>query len=96
MPGKQPDWDGRAGVVCALPHAREQSRVVALLFSSRNGWLRADLERLKSRECLRDVDSDQYDAFDEVDQQYLEQIMAWLARFDPTPVVWTPATHSIR
>jgi L-methionine (R)-S-oxide reductase len=43
-----------------------------------------------------DVDSDQYDAFDEVDQQYLKQIMAWLARFDPTPVVWTPATHSIR
>ncbi len=43
-----------------------------------------------------DVDSDQYDAFDEVDQQYLEQIMAWLARFDPTPVVWTPATRSIR
>jgi L-methionine (R)-S-oxide reductase len=38
-----------------------------------------------------DVDSDQYDAFDEVDQGYLEQIISWLARFDPAPVVWTPS-----
>jgi GAF domain-containing protein len=36
-----------------------------------------------------DVDSDQYHAFDEVDQAYLEQIVSRLARFDPTPIVWT-------
>lgn len=35
-----------------------------------------------------DVDSDQYDSFDEIDQQYLERIMALLTRFDPAPVVW--------
>ena len=37
-----------------------------------------------------DVDSDQYNAFDDVDQKYLEQIMAWLNRFEPAPVVWPP------
>lgn len=34
-----------------------------------------------------DVDSDQYDAFDEIDQRYLEQILSRLARFHPAPVV---------
>ncbi len=33
-----------------------------------------------------DVDSDRYNAFDEVDQRYLEQIMALLSRFEPAPV----------
>jgi len=37
-----------------------------------------------------DVDSDQYNAFDDVDQKYLEQIMAWLTQFEPAPVVWPP------
>lgn len=36
-----------------------------------------------------DVDSDRYDTFDPIDQRYLEQIMSWLANFDPHPVVWT-------
>jgi L-methionine (R)-S-oxide reductase len=39
-----------------------------------------------------DVDSDQYDSFDEVDQRYLEQIMALLSRFDPASVVWSSQT----
>ena len=34
-----------------------------------------------------DVDSDQYDAFDEIDQRYLEQILSQLARFHPAPIV---------
>jgi GAF domain-containing protein len=34
-----------------------------------------------------DVDSDQYDAFDEIDQQYLEQILSGLARLDPAPII---------
>ncbi len=34
-----------------------------------------------------DVDSDQYDAFDEIDQRYLEQILSRLARFHPAPVI---------
>jgi GAF domain-containing protein len=37
-----------------------------------------------------DVDSDQYDTFDEVDQQFLEQIMSRLSHFDPAPVILTP------
>ncbi len=40
-----------------------------------------------------DVDSDQYNSFDEVDQRYLEQIMALLTRFDPAPIIWTPTAH---
>ena len=40
-----------------------------------------------------DVDSDQYDTFDEVDQQFLEQIMSRLSHFDPAPVILaSPAT----
>lgn len=34
-----------------------------------------------------DVDSDQYNAFDEVDQRHLEQIMAWLAPLNPAPLI---------
>ena len=39
--------------------------------------------------AVLDVDSDQYDAFDEVDRDYLERIASLLARFDPGPIVWT-------
>jgi L-methionine (R)-S-oxide reductase len=41
-----------------------------------------------------DVDSDQYDAFDEVDRRYLEQIMVLLSRFDAAPVYCLPTTAS--
>jgi GAF domain-containing protein len=37
--------------------------------------------------AVLDVDSDQYNAFDEVDRRYLEQIVSWLARFDPAPLI---------
>jgi GAF domain-containing protein len=40
-----------------------------------------------------DVDSDQYDTFDEVDQQFLEQIMSRLSRFDPAPVILASPAH---
>jgi GAF domain-containing protein len=38
--------------------------------------------------AVLDIDSNQYDAFDEVDKDYLEQIVSLLARFEPAPVVW--------
>ena len=38
--------------------------------------------------AVLDIDSDEYNAFDEVDEKYLEQIASSLARFDPAPVVW--------
>jgi L-methionine (R)-S-oxide reductase len=41
-----------------------------------------------------DVDSDRYDAFDEVDQRCLEQIMAMLSRFDAAPVYYLPPIAS--
>jgi GAF domain-containing protein len=41
--------------------------------------------------AVLDVDSDQYGAFDEVDQRYLEGIMSWLTRFDAAPLVWRPS-----
>lgn len=46
-------------------------------------------DRARRLIAVFDVDSDQYDAFDEVDQAYLEQIMSRLAHFDPVPIVWT-------
>jgi L-methionine (R)-S-oxide reductase len=36
-----------------------------------------------------DVDSNQIDAFDEVDQAYLEKILSRLAHCEPGPVIWT-------
>jgi GAF domain-containing protein len=33
-----------------------------------------------------DVDSDEYDAFDQVDQRYLEHMMAGLAGLQPNPI----------
>jgi L-methionine (R)-S-oxide reductase len=62
--------------------------------NSKNEIVVPVFDRVGQLIAVFDVDSDQYDAFDEVDQQYLEQIMAWLACFDSTPVVWTPATQS--
>ncbi len=41
--------------------------------------------------AVLDVDSDQYNAFDETDQRYLEQIVSLLARFEPAPVVYYPS-----
>jgi len=41
-----------------------------------------------------DVDSDQYAAFDAVDQEFLEQIMAWLTPCEPGPLLWTPTLQA--
>jgi GAF domain-containing protein len=38
--------------------------------------------------AVLDVDSNQYNAFDDIDQRYLEGIVSLLAHFEPTPVVW--------
>jgi GAF domain-containing protein len=37
--------------------------------------------------AVLDVDSDQYNAFDEIDQRCLEGIVSLLARFEPAPVI---------
>ena len=37
--------------------------------------------------AVLDVDSDRYNAFDEIDQRYLEQIVSLLARFEPAPLI---------
>ncbi len=44
------------------------------------------LDRSGELVAVFDVDSDEYDAFDQVDQGYLEHILAGLARFEPNPV----------
>jgi L-methionine (R)-S-oxide reductase len=46
--------------------------------------------------AVLDVDSDRYEAFDEVDQGYLERIVSLLARFDPAPVVWVHSQQTTR
>jgi L-methionine (R)-S-oxide reductase len=45
-------------------------------------------DRARRLIAVLDVDSDQYGAFDKIDQRYLEQIVSLLARFKPAPVVW--------
>ena len=42
--------------------------------------------------AVLDVDSTLPAAFDEVDQRWLERIVALLAEKEPMPVVWTPAS----
>jgi L-methionine (R)-S-oxide reductase len=37
--------------------------------------------------AVLDVDSDRYNAFDEIDQHYLEDIVSLLAHFEPAPIV---------
>ena len=46
--------------------------------------------------AVLDVDSDQYHAFDEVDQRYLERIVSLLAGFEPAPVISTDSADSRR
>lgn len=75
-----PDVHQFPGHIACDPHSK--SEIVVPVFD-RSGQLIA----------VFDVDSDQYDAFDEVDQKYLEQIVAWLAGFEPVPVLWTPEPY---
>ncbi|UCC86218.1 MAG: GAF domain-containing protein [Anaerolineales bacterium] len=75
-----PDVHQFPGHIACDPHSK--SEIVVPVFD-RAGQLIA----------VFDVDSDQYNAFDEVDQQFLERIMAWLACFDPSPVVLATSTH---
>jgi GAF domain-containing protein len=70
-----PDVHQFPGHIACDPNSR--SEIVVPIFD-RAGELIAVL----------DIDSDQYDTFDEVDKIYLEQIVSLLARFDPAPVVW--------
>jgi GAF domain-containing protein len=55
--------------------AKSRSEIVAPVFDGTGELI-----------AVFDVDSDQYAAFDEVDQQYLEKILSRLARFEPAPI----------
>jgi GAF domain-containing protein len=70
-----PDVHQFTGHIACDPNSR--SEIVVPVFD-RAGELIAVL----------DIDSDQYDAFDEVDKHHLEQIVSLLADFDPASVVW--------
>jgi L-methionine (R)-S-oxide reductase len=70
-----PDVHQFPGHIACDPHSK--SEIVVPVFN-RGGELIA----------VFDVDSDQYNSFDEVDQRYLEQVMSLLARFEPGPLVW--------
>jgi GAF domain-containing protein len=69
-----PDVHQFPGHIACDPNSR--SEIVVPVFDQAGGLM-----------AVLDVDSDQYNAFDEVDRRYLEQIVSWLARFDPAPIV---------
>jgi L-methionine (R)-S-oxide reductase len=58
--------------------SNSKSEIVVPVFDQHGGLI-----------AVLDVDSDRYDAFDDVDQRYLERLVAQLARFDSAPIVWT-------
>ena len=69
-----PDVHQFPGHIACDPNSR--SEIVVPVFDQAGGLM-----------AVLDIDSDQYNAFDEVDRRYLEQIVSWLARFDPAPIV---------
>jgi L-methionine (R)-S-oxide reductase len=58
--------------------SNSKSEIVVPVFDQHGGLI-----------AVLDVDSDRYDAFDDVDQRYLERLVAQLAQFDSAPIVWT-------
>jgi GAF domain-containing protein len=70
-----PDIHQYPGHIACDPNSK--SEIVVPVFDRAGGLI-----------AVLDVDSDQYNAFDEIDQRYLEQIVSLLARFEPAPVIW--------
>jgi len=69
-----PDVHQFPGHIACDPNSR--SEIVVPVFDRAGGLM-----------AVLDVDSDQYNTFDEVDRRYLEQIVSWLARFDPATLI---------
>jgi len=75
-----PDVHQFPGHIACDPNSR--SEIVVPVFDHAGGLI-----------AILDVDSDQYNAFDETDQRYLEQIVSLLTRFEPAPVVHHPSSQ---
>jgi GAF domain-containing protein len=72
-----------------VPNVHQFSGHIACDPNSRSEIVVPVFDRAGELIAVLDIDSDQYDAFDEVDKRYLEQIVSLLARFEPAPVVWS-------
>jgi GAF domain-containing protein len=77
----------RSGHTVIVPDVHEFPGHIACDPNSRSEIVVPVFDRAGRLMAVLDVDSDQYDAFGEVDQRYLEQIVSWLAHFDPAPLI---------
>ena len=80
----------RSGQTVVVPYVHQFPGHIACDAASKSEIVVPVFDRAGRLIAVFDVDSDQYDAFDEVDQRYLEQIMALLSRFDMAPVYHLP------
>lgn len=77
----------RSGRTVIVPDVHQFPGHIACDANSKSEIVVPVFDRAGRLIAVFDVDSDQYDSFDEIDQQYLERIMALLTRFDPAPIV---------
>jgi L-methionine (R)-S-oxide reductase len=82
----------RSGQTVVVPDVHQFPGHVACDAVSKSEIVVPVFDRAGHLIAVFDVDSDQYDSFDEVDQRYLERIMALLSRFDVAPVYRLSAT----
>jgi L-methionine (R)-S-oxide reductase len=76
----------RSGQTVIVPDVHQFPGHIACDAASKSEIVVPVFDRTGRLIAVFDVDSDQYDAFDELDQRYLEQVMALLSRFDIAPV----------
>jgi L-methionine (R)-S-oxide reductase len=84
----------RSGQTVVVPDVHQFPGHIACDAASKSEIVVPVFDRARRLIAVFDVDSDQYDAFDEVDRRYLEQIMALLSRFDVAPIYCLPPTAS--
>jgi GAF domain-containing protein len=84
----------RSGQTVIVPDVHQFPGHIACDAASKSEIVVPVFDRAGQLTAVFDVDSDQYDAFDELDRRYLEQIMALLSRFDAAPIYCLPPTAS--
>ncbi len=77
----------RSGQTVIVPDVHQFPGYIACDAASQSEIVVPVFDRAGRLIAVFDADSDQVNAFDEIDQRYLEQIMVLLSRFDPAPVV---------
>ncbi len=84
----------RSGQTVVVPDVHQFPGHIACDAASKSEIVVPVFDRAGRLVAVFDVDSDQVNAFDEVDQRYLEQIMALLSCFDMAPIYYLSSITS--